>query len=259
MPRKKAVTDNSRPPRPGERIYWNEDTERAVLEYNTSTDPEEREIIFRTRLDYPLDKMAENVINRFKFPYIKATFEDLKRQVVSHLLCNLHKFTKDKGRAFSYFSVIAKNYLILHNNNAWKDTKRSVSLSDSSGPESVINIEEVIQLEVPDTESQQDTSEFVRLMVSYWENNMHRFFKKKRDQDIAHAVLELFRRAEGIENFNKKNLYLLIREQTDCKTSYITKVVTKMREHIAEQLVEYHSHGTIGENEDKFFKYNETM
>ena len=54
---------------------------------------------------------------------------------------------------------------------------------------------------------------------------------KKRDIQIADAVLELFRRADYIENFNKKHLYLLIREMTDCKTHYITKVVNVMKQH----------------------------
>ena len=97
------------------KMYFNEDTEQAIIEYNKSQDEFEREIIFRERIHPALDKLAENIINRFKFPYIEGTFEDIKGQVVSFLVLNLHKFTEDKGKAFSYFSVVAKNYLILHN------------------------------------------------------------------------------------------------------------------------------------------------
>ena len=41
-------------------------------------------------------------------------------------------------------------------------------------------------------------------------NNLKFSFYKKRDLQIADAILELFRRSEHIENFNKKHLYLLI-------------------------------------------------
>jgi hypothetical protein len=76
-----------------------------------------------------LDKLAENVINRFKFPYLNQSFEDTKGQVVSFLVMNLAKFKPEKNKkAFSYLSVIAKNYLILQNNNAYKQQKRSIQL-----------------------------------------------------------------------------------------------------------------------------------
>ena len=54
-----------------------------------------------------------------------------------------------------------------------------------------------------------------------------------------------FRRADYIENFNKKHLYLLIREMTDCKTHYITKVVNVMKKHQKKMLNDYLHHGEL--------------
>jgi hypothetical protein len=69
---------------------------------------------------------------------------------------------------------------------------------------------------------------FNQRMILYWDAHLEVFFSKKRDIQIADALLELFRRAEYIENFNKKSLYLLVREMTGYPTHYITKVVNKM-------------------------------
>ena len=252
MGRKGAKRLEKSPPA-SNRVYFSQDTEDAIIKYNLTSDPDEREKIFRDHIEYPLDKMAENIINRFKFPYVNQTFEDTKRQVVSFLVMNLSKFTQDKGKAFSYFSVIAKNYLILHNNNGYKHEKRSIYLSDTT--ESNVPIEEVLQLNETDPSDHDEAREFVRLMIKYWEHNANRVFKKKRDLDIVNAVMELFRRVENIENFNKKALYLMIREMTDCKTSYITKVVNKMREHYVQHRKEYEKHGVIEAEESKFFTY----
>jgi hypothetical protein len=238
----------------GNRIYWPAHLDQVIDEYNQSSDPDHREHLFREHLDYPLDKMAENIINRFKFPYINNSFEETKQQVVSFLVMNLGKYNSSKAKSFSYFSVIAKNYLILHNNNGYKQEKRSVYLSDTQD-DLHVPIEEMIDLKVPSEEERDDFREFVELMISYWDANIPRVFKKKRDADIAHAVIELFRRADKIENFNKKALYLMIREMTDCKTSYITKVVNRMRLHVMKQLNQYQSEGEITEGENKFFSY----
>jgi len=250
----KEISKDARPPsKPTGRVYFTTETEKAIIEFNASQDEDDRNTIYRERIEYPLDKLAENIINRFKFPYVNQSFEDTKRQVVSFLVISLPKFSKGKGKAFSYFSVIAKNYLILHNNNGYKNEKRSVYLSDKT--ESDIPIEEVLNLEHPSTESQDDVREFYQLVLTYWDLNMPRIFKKKRDTDIANAVLELMRRAQYIENFNKKALYLMIREMTNCKTSYITKVVNKMRVIIMRQWAEYQEYGLINLEESKFFIY----
>lgn len=241
---------------PAANMYFTKKTEDAIILFNKTKEAESREKIFRDEIAYPLDKLAENIINRFKFPYVNQSFEDLKRQVVSFLVINLNKFTQGKGKAFSYFSVIAKNYLILHNNTGYKQEKRSVYLSDKT--EADIPVEDILNLENTEDairETHEETREFIKLMIEYWENNTLRVFKKKRDIDIANAVIELFRRVDSIENFNKKALYLMIREMTNCKTSYITKVVNKMRAHVVQHAKEYQNWGYIRTNDSQFFKY----
>jgi hypothetical protein len=238
-----------------DRIYFPPETELAIIKFNTASDPDERERVYVNEIAKSLDKLAENVINRFDFPYINITFDDLKAQVVSYLVTNLHKYTPDKGKAFSYFSVVAKNYLILHNNNGYKEEKRMMSITDSDS--TFVSIDEITKMEAPNERQHDDAQEFVRLIVEYWETNMTRIFRKKRDIDIANAVVELFRRADGIENFNKKALYVMIREMTDCKTGYITKVINKMRLHTARQLQEYHQTGTITKIYDRTLEIDE--
>lgn len=226
------------------KMYFTPETEQAIVEYNKSTDEDERNTIFRERIHAPIDKLAENIINRFKFPYMNGNFEDIKNQVVSFLVLNLHKFTEDKGKAFSYFSVVAKNYLVLHNNNSYRDELRSSYLVDSSSDESFM-LEEVLTTK-PDAEtSQRDTSDFVELLVQYWDFNLDRIFKKQRDREIANAVVELLKRANSIENFNKKALYVLIREMTNNKTVHITKVINKMKVHVLKQMKEYRKSGYL--------------
>ena len=50
---------------------------------------------------------------------------------------------------------------------------------------------------------------------------------------------------EDIENFNKKALYILIREMTNVETAHITSVVNVLRKHYKKLLNKYHKQGTI--------------
>jgi hypothetical protein len=230
---------------PKSKIYFTNDTEQAIIEYNICQDEIQREIIFSKRIYPALDKLAENIINRFKFPYIEDSFEDVKAQVVSFLVLNLHKYAEGKGKAFSYFSVVAKNYLILHNNNAYRESLRSSYLSDSTGEDN-FSLEETLLVE-PDDTAKSDAKDFNNLLVQYWDFNLTKVFKKKKDLEIANAVVELLRRSNSIENFNKKALYLLIREMTNAKTVHITKVINKMKGCVLQQMAEYRRTGHLSD------------
>lgn len=227
------------------KVYFSQDTEDAIIQYNKSVDSDEREKIFRESIHAPLDKLAENVINRFKFPYMEGTYDEVKSQVVSFLVINLHKFTEDKGKAFSYFSVIAKNYLILHNNNSYKEEKRVLYFSDQ--PDESFTLEEVLVVEPETKDSVVDMKEFLKLLVEYWDFNLERIFKKKRDREIGAAIVKLIERIDNIDNFNKKALYLMVREMTSYKTAHITKVINKMRPQILKMLGEYRRYGHLSD------------
>ena len=235
MPRKKKS-----------KMYFTEDTEKAIIEYNKSDSPAVRNAIYKNEIQYPFEKLAENIFNTFKFTYFDVPKEDVQCEVVSTLIQKIHMFKEGRGKAFSYFSIVAKNDLILKNNanyKRWKKTALISEMPETWNPEN----------DFYDTEMGDEYMEFRELMLQYWEKNLTRVFTKKRDIQIADAVLELFRRSQYIENFNKKHLYLLIREMTDCKTHYITKVVNEMKQHQIKMLNDYLENGKIDEQNNDFW------
>ena len=237
-------------PRPRKnKMYFTQETENAIIAYNKTNNQKERNRLYREEIKYPFEKLAENILNTFKFSYFDVPKEDVQCEVVAILIQKIHMFKEGKGKAFSYFSIVAKNYLILNNNSNYKRYKRTDLLSqmpESWNPEN----------DFYDVQQGDEFDEFKNLMLEYWDKHLTEVFTKKRDIQIADAILELFRRSQFIENFNKKHLYLLIREMTDCKTHYITKVVNVMKEHQKRMLNEYLDYGTVSDDDtDEFFSY----
>jgi hypothetical protein len=227
--------------------YFTLDTEEAIIAYNKSSSQRERNDLYKTRIQYAFEKLAENILNTFKFSYFDVSKQDVQMEVVSTLIEKIHMFQEGKGKAFSYFSIVAKNHLILKNNGNYKRFKKTALLSEM--PESWNPPDDFYQ-----TQFGEELNEFKELMLKYWDINLTRVFTKKRDIQIADAVLELFRRSQHIENFNKKHLYLLIREMTDCKTHYITKVVNEMKKHQTQMLNDYFDKGMITSKSDDFWE-----
>ena len=228
------------------KIYFGTPAQEAIIEYNKEKDPAKRSVIYETRIKFPFEKLAENVINTFKFTYFDVSKKDIQTEVVSTMVEKIHMFKEGKGRAFSYFTIIAKNHLILKNNGNYKRWKQNALLSTMPPTWNPENDFSIVQ-------ENSEFKEFKNIMLKYWDENLNSIFSKKRDLQIADAILELFRRSEHIENFNKKHLYLLIREMTDCKTHYITKVVNVMKQHQKKMLNEYHEYGEFREPNRKPF------
>lgn len=206
-----------------EKIYFSKKTEDAIVEYNNQTCDKVRNEIYETRIKYSFEKLVENIFNTFKFTYFDNSPLEIQKETVSHLISNIHKFKSGKGKAFSYFSIVAKNYLIFHNNNNYKRYNQHVDISETPS-------ESTVCLQTEDAHYKQvQTQELMKLLVDYWEKNVTKIFTKSKDLNIAYAVIELLRNCERIENFNKKTLYLYIRELSNCKTQQITKIINKMK------------------------------
>ena len=228
MPRKKAKS----------RMYFTQITENAIIRYNGSEDSFLRNKIYNEHIAYAFDKLAENIIHTFKFYYFDVPSEQVKHEVVSFLVMNMHKFKEGKGKAFSYFSIVAKNYLILNNNNNYKKMKSHRELD-------VLDFKRNLSSESQVIADKETYEEFTSMMLDYWENNLPNIFKRQKDILVADAVLELFRRSQNMENFNKKALYVLIREMTGSNTQHITRVVNVMKRYYKRLFKEFQSTGSI--------------
>ena len=220
------------------RYYFNQDTENAIIRLNKETRSHMKERIYNEHIRTAFEKLAENIIHSFKFYYFDVPSEDVKHEVVSFLYMNIHKFTEGKGKAFSYFSIVAKNYLILHNNNNYKKMK----MHDG---EDVMDYKRDPITELRGKEARKMKMEYIEQLAEYWRNNLSTVFKRKKDLDVANAVVELIDMRENIDNFNKKALYILIREMTGSNTQHITRVINVMKKHHDKLQRAYLSTGSV--------------
>ena len=230
------------------KMYFDQSTEDAIIAYNLETDINIRERIFREKIHQPFQKLVENVFNTFKFSYFETGPQDAQKECLTHLVANIHKFDptrssrndpNKKTRAFAYFSIVAKHYLILLNNTNHKKFNQNVEISEERD-------ENTVQLQQEDKYyAQKEMSDFIRLIIEFWEKNVDKIFNKQRDLNIANAVIELIRSSGRLEAFNKKAIYLMIREIADSSTQQITKVINKMKQYQKSLYISYRDFGYI--------------
>ena len=203
--------------------YFTEDTELAIIEYLASEDQVFRNKVYNERIHHSFYKLAENLIHTFKFYYTEVDdLEDLKHEVICFLLEKLHYFKVGKGKAFSYFSIVGKNYLILYNNKNYAKKKIKADLIEVDTDDNILN-------EFDRKKTRDEKVEFLDLYIAYMDSILFKTFKKHEEILVAEAILTVFSKRESLEIFNKKAIYIYIREITGIETPVITKVVKAMK------------------------------
>ena len=200
--------------------YFTADTEAAIVEYNTSTSFPDKSKIYYERIHPAFFKLTENIIHTFKFYYTEVdNIEDLQHEVITFLLSKIHLFDPSRGaKAYSYFGTIVKRYLIISNAKNYKKRVDKVPIDD-------LNDDEGHSYSIDSNTSTHDKLNwFLNQYVIYCTSNIFKLFPKENDAKIADAILELFRKRDHIDIFNKKALYIYIREIIDAKTPKITKI-----------------------------------
>ena len=213
--------------------YFTHETELAINRYNETEDIEKKNEIYQKEIHYPFFKLTQNLIHTFKFYYTEeSNLEDLQHEVITFLLTKLHKFDATNGaKAYSYFGTIAKRYLIASNQKNYKKRLEMVSLDDLHVEQEDNQYAHGEPLDIEENtpenillQREDDLTKFMNEYIEYCSDNIYEIFPKIEHAKVADAILELFRKREDIALFNKKALYIYIREMTDVKTSKITKI-----------------------------------
>lgn len=214
-------------------VYFTRITEFAILAYNRVDDnPILRERIYR-RFIYPaFMKMAENLINTVKPTYIDSTFTDLQTDLVTYLTERLNKFDPNSGKAYSYYTRTSYNYLIGENDRAYKKRKSDTQELDIDEQRNIVT-------EIHNEEMQETLRYFMNAYIDYCYENLNYIFTNSTDIHVADSILHIFETRENIEDFNKKALYIFIRERTGLETNNITRVIKVLKQIYIDKFAEY--------------------
>jgi hypothetical protein len=208
------------PKKPSDRNYFTQDTEDAIVLYNRTEDPIIKSKIYEDGIHYAFFKLTQNIIHTFKFYHTEVeNLEHLQHEIIVFLLSKIHLFNPENGaKAYSYFGTIVKRWLILYNEKNYKSKISKVSTDE-------LLKDDTHSYTIDGSNSNDKLSNFIDEWVEFVSFNIYEIFPKEYDAKIADAILELFRKRDQIDVFNKKALYIYIHEMIpDAKTPKITKI-----------------------------------
>ena len=225
------MTKKRRRPRTSNK-YFTKIHQEAIVSYATTDDIKERTKLYIELIEPAFDELVDKIVVTYKFNSL-PNIDYLKEDCKIWLTTILDKFDPEKGsKAFSYFSVITKNWFIYKVKKNSKRLKREINydcLVNSEGRKDDGDLENgylSVQNEYLNEREKYEFWQHLWLEVDTWETSK----LKENEKKVLEAVRLLFSRAEEIEIFNKKAIYLYIREITGLNTKQVVNNLNKMRQ-----------------------------
>ena len=216
----------------GKRIlYFNEETHNSIVKFQGMECPNEREKIYVSKIFPAFDKLVENLIFIHGFTSSHSSYEDLKSDCVVFLYETLNKFDHTRGtKAFSYFNVVAKNWLIIKSKQRTKQMRRQVSLDDplsiSRRDMGAIEAYKVIPPQDTDMIKRESMENLFLLMTEIKE-------KLSGENELAciDAIITLFEKIDDIDLLNKRAIFVYLRDISSLNPKQLSIAMSSIRKH----------------------------
>ena len=203
--------------------YFTQDHEDAIIAYCATTCIKKRTDLYVRWIEPAFNEMVDKIVFTYKFTNL-PNIDYLRDECKVWLMTILDKYDPSKGsKAFSYFSVITKNWFIHKVKRQQKRNKREVDFDNISK-----NYEEEFLSTNESYVSNRVEEEFWKLFyeeLKSWDSSQ----MKDNDLKVYQAIIILFESKEDIEIFNKKAIYLYLREITGLNTKQIVNSLKKFR------------------------------
>ncbi len=203
--------------------YFTIKHEEAIIRYTKTDCIKERTELYVDYIEPAFNEMVDKIVFTYKFTNL-PNIDSLRDECKIWLMTVLDKFDPTKGsKAFSYFSVITKNWFIHKVKKQQKRNRREVdydNISKSYEEEYLSTTESYVS----NREEEEFWTRFYEEIKSWDTSQM-----KENDLKVYKAIIVLFESKEDIEIFNKKAIYLYLREITGLNTKQIVNSLKKFR------------------------------
>lgn len=218
-------------PAPNPKLYFNSGTQDAIVEFQSEELKKARDVLYVSSIMPAFEKLVENLINIHKFAGMHDTYEELKNDCVNFLFETIHKFDAARGtNAFSYFNVVAKNWLIIKTKQRLQRSRRSVSLDDptSLSAHEMLAIEEHSIIPPQDVILDNADTSIATIGMLY---EIRSKAKTENELTCINAIITIFENIDEIDLLNKGAVLLYMRELSGLTPKQLTTAMQSIKRH----------------------------
>lgn len=215
-------------------LYFGPEVQDSMVKYRLEESSKVKEKIYVEEIMPAFNKLVENLIYIYGFAKGADSVHEVKSDCVCFLYENMHKFDPSRGtKAFSYFNVVARNWLIIHSKKRTKDGIRSVSIED------VTRLSQADRKSIANHSVMQSPDDILieagrkDLILGVLEK-IERRLTEEHEKSTMSALRMIFQNADDIDLLSKRAVFLYVREIANVNQKQLSSAMAVIRRHYKE-------------------------
>lgn len=209
--------------------YFDMSVQEKIIEYQKSDCLKQKSEIYEHHIYPAFTELVKSLVSVYGFKSSNEDIEHLKSDCVTFLFETIHKWDAEKNsKAFSYFNVVAKNWLTIQSRRLLKHQRRSAYIDDETSLTS-IEKSELYDKEYIDTDIMlaEKHEKYIKMleMIDYIEEHL----KDERDIKCCFAIKKVFSSIDELEFFNKRAIFVYLREISGLNSTELSSSLSNIR------------------------------
>lgn len=212
-----------------EEYYFNDATQYWIIKFQKEQDIKKRNKIYEKYIHNAFYELATNLITVYGFKCAGEVNDHFKHDCITFLFEAINKWDSEKGtKAFSYFNVVAKNWLTIHSRRLYKISNRNIDIIENEGmtqeeKESLKNHCTLEMAEInDDLPSIKEAFKQIFLLLD-------ESIKEEKDIKCLSAIKQLYENIDNIEFFNKRAIFVYLREISGLSSTELSSSLSAIR------------------------------
>jgi len=201
------------------KTYWTNREEEAIVEYQKTQSSE----LYKTIIEPAFKELIKNIFFTYNFNKVLKDHELTQHEVLIFLFEKMNNFDASKGhKSFSYFGTVAKRWMLQQRSRIIKniyvdEDDESRLLNDASVKMYSTNENDVNNLEN------------LKIIIEKLQLCVKKISLEDDDKKVFEIIISILNNYNTMDIYNKKQLYVLIREATDLPARKITNSLNKIK------------------------------
>jgi len=177
------------------------------------------------------DKLVESLIFIYGFASPNEPMEHMKNDCVTFLYESLHKFDATRGtKAFSYFNVVARNWLVISSKNRQKKVKRFVSIEDLKESKSA-EAEMYRNSQIGSTPEDQMIEALKRDSILEVLKKIKKLLNQVHEHACMDAIITVFEQIDDLDFLNKRAVFVYVKNISNLNQKQMGSAMSIIRKH----------------------------
>lgn len=213
------------------RIYFGKEMQQIIKKYIASDNQQQKDDLYKLHIHKAFTRIATSLAYKYKIESRIKNANILISECVSIMVERIDKFNPERGKAFTFFTVVARNFMLMQLNKVIKHNQKFKSINNINADGEQVNLLQICSEQDWEIYKQEKYSQIVlqhtieKLINFIQQDYIPHKTNKSYQQQVAYAVARLMKDIDFLQNFNKKAIMLYITQMTGCNPYKINKVL----------------------------------